>query len=159
MSYDLDDQKLAGVHQTWEMADFIQVRDAADGRQRWFPGAATLTQKVGGMYTFKINRVTINERLPREKFSFTPPDGTFVTDTTAPGGPKSRLVGGAHEEQELAAIAAERAAKELQALRTSETIGLDARPRHRSLAPWVAAGALLLLAAIAVFWHCSRSRP
>jgi hypothetical protein len=155
MSYDSDEVPFERAHQVWDMADFMRVRDGANGGERWFPRVATLSQ-VHSTYTLRMTSVRINDALARDRFRVDAPEGTIVKDVTEATGTKRTVVGGPSAEQRIAARAADLAKAELSPQPAKTSVPVDARPRRRSLTPWMLGASLLALAISVVFWLRSR---
>jgi len=156
MAYDTDELRSKGPHQVWDMTDFMRVRDAADGKERWFPRVATLTQAIGGTYVLLMKSVKINETLERKHFRVDVPDGTIVTDSFAPEGQEQWVVGGPAAAQRLVKRAAEQVKSALKQNANTDVTEIDARPLRRSRTRWLLAGVFVAFGAAVLFWIRSR---
>jgi outer membrane lipoprotein-sorting protein len=83
--------------QHWTVDEFMEVPDGRDGKMRWYPKKARLTQAVPNEVGIRIEKISINKPLADSLFTPELPDGAQVLDMTSVGKGGSYVVGGGPE--------------------------------------------------------------
>ncbi|HUY93357.1 MAG TPA: hypothetical protein VMV10_31815 [Pirellulales bacterium] len=128
--YDTGDPQFDRFVTTMEIKDYLRVRDAASGAERWFAKLATAGNEYSHTSTLKVKSVTINQPLKLERFRPKAPDGTTVIDMSGAGEPKSYTLGGQKAQQAMIERAAEQTKREMRSAPSSQEVALNARPQH-----------------------------
>lgn len=127
--YDTGDSKIDSFVTTMDINDYMRVRDAASGKDRWFAKVATAGNEFSHTSTYKVKSITINQPLSLDRFRPKPPDGTTVIDMGGAGEPKSYTIGGQNAQQAMIERAAGEVKRELSSP-SSPDVMLNARPQH-----------------------------